>query len=311
MKNNVIKSIVFVLIFFVLIELLNVFFMPGTNNFVKAFRMSTYDIASEPDNSVDIINLGDSVVYSSISPMIIWGEHGYTSYDCAQPAQLLSAAYKYLEVAVNNQHPKIVLVEASMLFRNPKNQNWQNTLSAEAKRYLPIMKYHDNWKKYLKSGQKDNWIDVYKGYKYITKVDSVKKDTNYMKETNKEKKIPDVNLEYFEKILKLCNDNGAKVIIMSLPNRHNWNYSSHNSVANIANKYGLDFIDLNLVDLGIDWKKDTKDSGKHLNYLGAKKVSNYLGNYLEQTGLLTDHRNDSKYESWNEAYNTYMKLHSN
>ena len=63
----------------------------------------------------------------------------------------------------------------------------------------------------------------------------------------------------------------------------------------------------NGIDLKINWKKDTKDKGNHLNYRGAKKVTKYLGNYLKKTGLLEDHRKDSKYESWDRAYDIYIK----
>ena len=58
----------------------------------------------------------------------------------------------------------------------------------------------------------------------------------------------------------------------------------------------------------IDWKNDSQDKkGEHLNYTGALKVTNYLGNYLKEHNELPDHRQDEKYSPWNEAYNNFQK----
>jgi len=35
------------------------------------------------------------------------------------------------------------------------------------------------------------------------------------------------------------------------------------------------------------------------------KVTHYLAGWLEETGLLTDHRNDENYAKWNDALKKY------
>ena len=183
---------------------------------------------------------------------------------------------------------------------------WDNKIANKLKKYVPIAKYHDNWKSYITKGTKENWINVNKGYKYITKiVPSEPKD--YMKYSKKLRDIPEGNLDYFEKIVDICNSNNVKLILVSFPTQNAWGYRKHNTIVKVAEEHDIEFIDLNLVDLGIDWYVDTKDDGSHLNYTGAKKVSHYIGNYLKETGLFTDHRNDQEYESWNIAYKKYEK----
>ena len=54
-------------------------------------------------------------------------------------------------------------------------------------------------------------------------------------------------------------------------------------------------------EMGIDWSKDTRDGGNHMNYEGAKKVTAYFGNYLSTEFDLVDHRGDEKYKSWDES----------
>ncbi len=75
-------------------------------------------------------------------------------------------------------------------------------------------------------------------------------------------------------------------------------------------KKQLAYVDLNLNanSLGIDWSKDTRDDGDHLNYYGAKKVSAYTGTYLCSYTDLTDHRKETPYASWNEELKNHLAL---
>ena len=89
-----------------------------------------------------------------------------------------------------------------------------------------------------------------------------------------------------------------------MPCQKNWNYKIHNGAEEAAKKLGIDYLDLNLVKdgLNMDWAKDTRDKGEHLNNYGAEKVSDYLGKYITSLGLTADKRNMAGFESWNESH---------
>ena len=72
-------------------------------------------------------------------------------------------------------------------------------------------------------------------------------------------------------------------------------------MAKLAEELGVEYMDLNMLreQVPIDWKTDSKDKGDHLNYNGARKVTDYLGGFLADTGVLVDHRGDAAYDSWN------------
>ncbi len=100
-----------------------------------------------------------------------------------------------------------------------------------------------------------------------------------------------------------------KFVLINAPNLKNWNYEKHMGVQEYADKHGIDYVDMNLKnkEIGIDWLKDTRDQGDHLNFTGARKATRYLGQYLKEQNILMSHKNDKKYESWNECLKKYKK----
>ena len=107
---------------------------------------------------------------------------------------------------------------------------------------------------------------------------------------------------------KLCEENDIELVLLAVPSQKSWSFTKYSMVKLLADSKGLEFIDFNIDnDLDIDWATETKDKGNHLNYWGAVKVSAYLGEYMEKTGLLTDHRGDSEYKSWTTAYGIYKE----
>ena len=90
MKNNIIKSIAFCLILLCLIEGLTWLLLPGFNiEKFGTFNVAAYEILGEEKDTIEAVAVGDSLVYSSLSPMEIWGEYGYTTFDCAEAAQVI------------------------------------------------------------------------------------------------------------------------------------------------------------------------------------------------------------------------------
>ena len=308
--KNLFKSILFITIFIFIVHMITYFMIPGEN--VKEYgviKSGNYEILSEENNTIDTIFLGDSLVYSSISPMDIWNEYGYTSFDASESAQLTSNAYKQLEIAFEKQKPKIVLMESNVLFRDPANQDFFDKVAYKIRTLLPIIIHHNNWKKYLSSDVEDKWINYNKGFKYIKKIKPTR-NVNYMEKKELTTKIPKVNLEVFDNIVELCKKNNVKLVLMSLPTQKTWNYERHKVALQLSKDKGIEFLDLNLENIGIDWEVDTRDKGSHVNSYGSKKVSKFLGNYLKNTNLVIDHRNDQKFNTWHEAYKLYITINN-
>ncbi|MGN0701573.1 MAG: hypothetical protein ACI4KL_00105 [Lentihominibacter sp.] len=81
-----------------------------------------------------------------------------------------------------------------------------------------------------------------------------------------------------------------------------------NTAMDMVKKRGYTVINFNTPEmyeeLDIDWDHDFYNS-KHVNYIGAEKYTGWLSEYIKENYDLEDHRGDSRYESWEIAYETY------
>ncbi len=317
MKNkNRIKSISFLTVLFILLYIASYSLIPY-NNVGDSLYKKANGILKEPKDTIDYVSIGDSECSASISPMEIWNTYGYSGYNCGVPSQQLQDTYYLLERILKSQHPKVVFLETNAFYRDFKYINSLETSMEEAvKKIFPIYKYHDNWKFFhfymLKAiGHKTKLAPttVYKGYQYSAIVKPYKSGP-YVTETDDVYVIDDQPLLYLNKIEGLCKEKGIQLILYSAPSPKCWSYSKHNAAAAFAKENQLTYIDLNLeIDtLGIDWANDSRDDGDHLNYFGAKKVSDYMGKYLQEQLSLTDHRKDEKFDGWNRELGNYLKL---
>lgn len=300
--KKIAASVVFMMGLFGILTLLSGFFKPDRDGYnIIAVNSIVKELKTQNKNSLDILFMGDSESYSCYSPVQLWKEQGYTAYNCGSAAQRLCDTYDILQSALNLQNPKMVILETNTLFRFAgSEQNPKDVVSNQVNKVLPIFKYHSKWKAYLldnmllKSEFKSDLKN--KGFKIRTQV-APYKGGDYMIKTDEMKKIPSIAADYLKKMQELCQKNGVKLILVSSPSASNWNYKKHNGVEAWAKQYNVEYLDLNLLtkELGIDWHKDTKDGGDHLNYAGATKVTKYIGEFLNKTGLFTDHREDPEY----------------
>lgn len=308
--KNYIKSVIFIIILISLILLLGIVFTPKNNELANnEADLKANGILGEKENTIDVIVIGDSLTYSSFIPLEMFKNYGFTSYICGTHAQMMFNSYRFLEKSLEKQKPKVVILETNALFRKySAKKDFINKLE----KTFPFFEYHNRWKTLklndITSNKNYTYTDPMKGYMLKRSI-KPSKNHNYMKHNNKKAIIPEGNYKYLEMMKKKCEEHGIKFILVSAPSLTNYNYSKHNTLKEYAKNNKIDYIDLNIDNItGIDWNEDTTDKGDHLNYKGAKKVSNYLGNYLYQKYNLTDKRNDISYNSWLKDLSKYEKL---
>lgn len=310
--KNLARCVLFFVILFVLLFGLSKILVTTLKNdesLVTNRNKNMLRITNEPENTIDVAVLGDSLSYSSFSPLQLWRDYGITAYICGQPGQRVSTTYSMLKTVFKTQSPKLIILEPHVFVRNLKGVDGIDEAVYEALYYnIPLFRYHDSWKsiiwgyRYVESS--------YKGFVIRDRVKSYSGDEEYMNETKDKKEISDMVLRYMEQFVKLCEENGAEILFVSAPSPKNYDYKTHNAIADFAKEHSINFLDMNLLnkELKMDWAKDSLDVGDHVNLNGACKITEYLGKYLDDMYDLPDHRNDEIADEWNEASDRFFEI---
>ena len=305
-KYKLLKIFAFLSIIIIIIGILSAVVSPMKNRVqMDNIDKVLMDFSNEKENTIDVIVIGDSEAYCSVSPLEMYRDYGFTTFVSATPAQYSRESYSILKKVAERQKPKVCVLETNLLFReNPQIISILPRLEAD----FPIFKYHDMWKNIFDSESKIEASDnSFKGYHYLEGI--VPPDEHKKPEkTDKIKQITVENSTYLNKIIDFCKASDIKLVLVSTPSVKNWNYEKHNALIRLSEEKGIPFVDLNLEkSLDIDWNTDTPDSGDHLNYSGAYKVTSFLANYLDNNFHLPDHRKDNAYSSWERAVENYLK----
>ena len=298
-KKIIKNSLIFLFILFILISLVVVLFLQNKKvRYSDISEQKAEGILSEKENTLDVVAIGDSETFTSIIPLQLWNNYGFTSYVCGTPSQYLDVSYNYLLRILEHQNPKIVILETNTIYRKITFDKFIYKLLMKT---VPILDKHDNWKMLYNNKKLVNQSDGYKGFNFSIIEEKPKVSLDYMKESNILDNISLFNEMYLDLIKEVCEEKNIKLILVSTPSVINWNIKKHNGVKKYAKENNLDYIDLNLIKkVNINWDKDTRDKGDHLNYYGAVKVTNYLGEYLNNLNILEDHRGEEGYNSWNK-----------
>lgn len=304
------RSIIFLLILTFMLKIFSSLSIAMGCDANPLYNHSSYSIFREPSNSIDVLAIGDSNVYSGIFPLVWWEQQGFSGYTWGQASQRIPETYEYLKQIYQHQKPSIVLIDGNNLFRDKTDvDNLDSITKAKLATIFPVISFHKNLNPHKFKNIFGNHYSVMKGYYYRKASHKVHKKKHRMKFTRKTWEINSISASTFSKCIHYCKRQGSIPVLISVPNYNGWNYKKHNALQKIADENKINFVDLNLeLKNQINWKKDTVDGGDHLNIKGAKKTTAYLGEYLKTEYGLPDRRGDKNYKQWDNDVEEYRKL---
>ena len=173
-------------------------------------------------------------------------------------------------------------------------------------RLISLLSYHTRWSTLNKTDfeKQNHEVQRYnRGYWFQMTCVFQKRNFNeipvfhyFLDEAEQAKSFDSDSLETFKKIEEFCKEHNLNLIVSKIPT-FDWDSSEHNSLSQFL-KDETNFSDLNfeplLDDLALSPAIDFLDIW-HLNYYGAAKYTDWIGNYLIQNGLATDIRGKEKY----------------
>ncbi len=309
--KHVLHGTLFVLILIVLLALCSHLFQPKGNRAEDGmYDTNPNGVLAEPENTVDVLILGDSEADCAFIPHKIWKDYGISVYICGLGGGNPHQSFGYLRQVFRTQSPKIVIVETNHLFGG-------FTLVDDAilrlEELLPIFRYHNRWKSLqlqdLTKPVRYDSIEYQKGYHFDWRI-APADTTGYMDYTEEVLPVNRNVVNCVRNMKQYCQDRGAELMLVSVPSAMNWNYKRHNGIAQLAEELDLQYIDMNLLrdEIPVDWSTETQDYGDHVNFIGALKVSEFTGRMLWNTGKFQDMRDTTRSENWDRVIATFIEV---
>lgn len=265
---------------------------------------------AEKNNTIEVVALGNSDLYSGFVPLEIYQKYGYTSFGTGVSKQTTENAYNTLKDIDSKQNIKYCILETDLVYDEGSIANFMRNAQKLQIVAAPFI-FHSRWKDlklrdFTTLPTKKNRYDYLKGYQ----IDTTRfpyEYRNYMDNKNtKPIKIPKNSMKYLHKIKKYCDEKNIKLLFVNFPSPYSWNLAKHNGIEEFATKNNINYIDYNMTPerINFDFSKDFRDNGNHLNIYGARKVTLDIAKELEKLETLKDYRNVNT--RWNKDLERYL-----
>ena len=321
---QVLKVLAFALAFVVLLQALSSFVFSGEKVSQISKRMAdSYSYILEPENSVDVVCVGNSDIRSGFVPTELWEKYGYTSVVSSFTRQSISDSQRALKEICKSQKPKLVILEIDSLYdgRGPEDiinphdttpDNFFDSLKPDdfdnkISRDYSVFTFHNILQDRQRRSRRKQYAHGYLFCEDIRKIEY----RDYMTKTD-EIDIPIYsNSQQLRTFVKYCKKNDLPVLLLEVPSLSSWSYARHNAVQNLSDELGVEFLDLNLLydEVGIDMRNCFRDDGNHLNYFGASAVTDYIGDYIGKNYGIESRRGDAELaEYWDNEVVQFKKI---
>lgn len=312
--KNILKMVFFLVGFCGIAFLLSIMLRPKTSDAEGGIsNPNARGFYGEPENSLDVVVIGNSNAYSAVSPMVLWKKSGIASYVAAEGAQNIGESINILKELLTCQKPKLIILEADCMWAGKtKVDRIEGNIKSMMYGHIPMLKYHDRWKHTKPS----EWFikpsfqfrSETRG-QYLSKEIVPFEGESPMVPTDAVEPIPKSTKFFLDIFLDICKENDIEVMFIEVPTANSWNYKKHNAMVQFSEETGMKFIDFNTIEgeYAVDWSTDTRDGGRHLNCFGAEKVTKYLAEYFDENFSFENRKSDEAYKDWNQCYKKYKK----
>lgn len=263
--------------------------------------------------SMTLLSIGNSDLYSGLNPMQLWHDYGITAFNISAAKQNMKLSYYMLKYALKVQKPKFLLIEVDQFFEKRESIELEGYAYTALSYCYPLYRHSDKWEKiknekFVKDENSNHRLN-YLGFYDSREIKKYNGGFDYMKQTQKREALPALTKEYLPQILSLAKQNDCQVLFVEFPSQTSWSYAKYNTVYDLSQEYQIPYLDFNVSQYGtgFDWKTDSRDGGNHLNYYGARKMTKYIGEYLQKHYMIEDDRKNPEYQDYEDIYKKYQK----
>lgn len=276
----------------------------------------------EDSESLDVVFLGASEVYSDFAPGYAYSHSGLTSYLFATQSNSILNYKSQLKNILSRQKPDLIVIELNGAVYGDeaeatKEANLRNysdnvpldftkfewvseNVSENQPEYLfPFLKYHALWSD-LESEMKYRKTilnDTFRGYSYLKGIlnettifhsDQRSMNSALPMSANSKKPLTQIEEKGLRDLLQYCRDQGlTNVVFARFPHivvRRTFDrFERSNTVGDIVAEYGYEYLNFER-DIAMTGIDENNDfyNLDHLNIYGQKKFTAYLCDYLKE-----------------------------
>ncbi len=321
---------------------------------LKSYSKTNYGRLSgfylEKKDTIDVVFIGASEVYCDFAPGYAYGKYGFTSYPFVSQGSTVKNFTTAVKEVVRTQHPKLIVIEINgalydephyskeaytryfidnvPLNRNKVNFIEKNVTENKIEYYLPIIKYHSNWKEIGKGllWNASVLADRFRGYTLLKGI-KTKSSVQPMAREELYNLLPGVEqdraplLEDAEKeligLLEYCRAEGLNVLFVRFPHavldKDRVRFGRAAAAGDLIESYGFPYVSFDFLidDIGLDPETDFYNP-EHLNINGQQKFTEYFSKYLIRefgiTATELDRRTQKEWEKCAAYYDKYAEL---
>lgn len=323
MKRNIAKTIIFLLIFFILFIIINHLLWIAPTPISEFYK--------EEKNSLDIVYIGASNAFISFNNLLAYDLYGYTTGLLAANTQPFGLT-KYLIIESEKyQKPSLYVIDIARVINTMDeyigenirttvdsmkfSQNRINAINdilrykKEISKkeyinyYLSFFMYHNIWKSLTKRTILGD-SSLYKGFRMDEMTVSCEPQESYKWKTDVEK-LGRENEQILLDLINFIKENKLNVLFV-IPVRcfkEEKAQEKLNHASQLITDNGFKVINFNTLNdfKYIDFNKDLYNEN-HINIYGSTKYTLYFAKFLKEHYDLPNHKKDEQYSSWNEEY---------
>lgn len=324
---GIIKVVCFLALFLVC-------FMGAVKLFQRKDSVIKYTSFFEQEEDFDVLFFGSSHAVNGIFPMELWEDYGIVSYNCGGHGHQLATTYWHMQNVLEYTMPKLIVLDIFGIHQDMKYASAEQIHESFDVMPLSITKYkavQDLFDDPSSEEYKNRWAYFWDFNGYHTRWNDLKSE-DFAYEINIEKgaesridvAVPidytiigtdqvyaedSISQQYLCKIIEECQERGIEILLTHLPYPTESGYQeAANMTYKVAERYGVPYIDFVHMNNVVEYTTDCYDKSSHLNPSGARKVTDYLGNYIKQNYNIPDRREDVAYAQWHEDYANYTQM---
>lgn len=321
-RINFIKVLLFVLLVYSLgsrlLEIFSYKDMGGGGGWQRFYQ--------EGVSSADVYFVGSSHAHCTIDHGTLWEEYGIAGFTLSAGFQQLDASYHCVQEILRVKHPEVIMVEVldvagegfdnkdEDVYRNSLGMKWSGNLWEYVCHLADNMGKDRTWRngvftkipiihsRYNELTQEDfqDSMPYMRGYRGDFLIERFDRPTA---ENNRETSAihPD-KMEMLVRMVEAAREEGVSLVFFAAPYYlSEEEQMKFNAVEEFARENEVPFLNFNHMydDLELDFAVDFRDVS-HLNNDGAKKVTRYIAEFLEERYEIPDRRGEEGYELWDQ-----------